>query len=125
MLAFWVCSKTKICHPQKLEPRNPCILWKRLVQVEVLNQNIFSLIFICCCWFYFDHCSIFVLAIDTLFGICHFCNILHLLILQIRTLFDPLKKYWPSLSCSSPSTCHGAKGSFWAHEVTITNTRYI
>ncbi|KAA0041985.1 ribonuclease 2-like [Cucumis melo var. makuwa] len=35
---------------------------------------------------------------------------------EIRTLLDPLKKYWPSLSCSSPSTCHGSKGSFWAHE---------
>lgn len=57
-------------------------------------------------------------------GTRHFCIILHNFILQIHTLLDPLKKYWPSLSCSS-STCHGGKGSFWAHEVTITNTRYI
>ena len=32
---------------------------------------------------------------------------------------DDLEKYWPSLSCGSPSTCHGGKGSFWAHEVLI------
>ncbi|XP_022143546.1 ribonuclease 2 isoform X3 [Momordica charantia] len=35
---------------------------------------------------------------------------------EIRTLNFPLKKYWPTFSCSSPSTCHGTKGSFWAHE---------
>lgn len=35
---------------------------------------------------------------------------------EITTLLDTLEKYWPSLSCSSPSTCHGGKGSFWAHE---------
>lgn len=34
----------------------------------------------------------------------------------ISTLHDDLEKYWPSLSCGSPSTCHGGKGSFWAHE---------
>ncbi|KAK0588372.1 hypothetical protein LWI29_000127 [Acer saccharum] len=37
---------------------------------------------------------------------------------EITTLLDPLEKYWPSLSCGSPSTCHGGKGSFWGHEVT-------
>lgn len=35
---------------------------------------------------------------------------------EISTLLDPLEKYWPSLSCGSPSTCHGGRGSFWAHE---------
>ncbi|KAM4077623.1 hypothetical protein ACJW30_12G152500 [Castanea mollissima] len=37
----------------------------------------------------------------------------------ISTLHDDLEKYWPSLSCGSPSTCHGGKGSFWAHELFI------
>ncbi|KAA8543594.1 hypothetical protein F0562_021660 [Nyssa sinensis] len=35
---------------------------------------------------------------------------------EISTLRDALEKYWPSLSCSSSSTCHGGKGLFWAHE---------
>ncbi|KAI3418254.1 Ribonuclease T(2) [Psidium guajava] len=35
---------------------------------------------------------------------------------EISTLVDAMDKYWPSLSCGSPSTCHGGKGSFWAHE---------
>ncbi|XP_050205011.1 ribonuclease 2 [Mercurialis annua] len=35
---------------------------------------------------------------------------------EIDTLRDTLDKYWPSLSCGSPSTCHGTKGSFWGHE---------
>ncbi|KAI4329926.1 hypothetical protein MLD38_028254 [Melastoma candidum] len=35
---------------------------------------------------------------------------------EISSLVDTLKKYWPSLSCSSTSTCYGGKGSFWAHE---------
>ncbi|KFK35302.1 hypothetical protein AALP_AA5G267000 [Arabis alpina] len=35
---------------------------------------------------------------------------------EIATLNDGLEKYWPSLSCGSPSTCHGGKGSFWGHE---------
>ncbi|EEF37789.1 ribonuclease t2, putative [Ricinus communis] len=35
---------------------------------------------------------------------------------EIATLHDALEKHWPSLSCGSPSTCHGTKGSFWAHE---------
>ncbi|PNT05262.2 hypothetical protein POPTR_014G174400v4 [Populus trichocarpa] len=35
---------------------------------------------------------------------------------EISTLHDALEKYWPSLSCGSPSSCHGTKGSFWAHE---------
>ncbi|CAL1407920.1 unnamed protein product [Linum trigynum] len=36
---------------------------------------------------------------------------------EISTLLDPLNKYWPTLSCGKSSTCHGVKGSFWAHEV--------
>ncbi|CAL9023064.1 unnamed protein product [Prunus brigantina] len=36
---------------------------------------------------------------------------------EISTLHDALEKYWPSLSCGRPSSCHGGKGSFWGHEV--------
>ncbi|KAI9085213.1 hypothetical protein K1719_032846 [Acacia pycnantha] len=36
---------------------------------------------------------------------------------EISTLTKALEQYWPSLSCGSPSTCHGTRGSFWAHEV--------
>ncbi|XP_023547522.1 ribonuclease 2-like isoform X2 [Cucurbita pepo subsp. pepo] len=43
---------------------------------------------------------------------------------EIHTLLDPLKKYWPSLSCSS-STCHGGKGSFWAHEKVLNDAGYL
>lgn len=35
---------------------------------------------------------------------------------QISTLRDDLEKYWPSLSCGSPSTCDGHRGTFWGHE---------
>ncbi|GAB2298180.1 Ribonuclease 2 [Dionaea muscipula] len=35
---------------------------------------------------------------------------------EISTLRDALDHYWPSLSCGSPKTCHGHKGTFWAHE---------
>ncbi|KAL5062378.1 hypothetical protein RYX36_024115 [Vicia faba] len=35
---------------------------------------------------------------------------------EISTLNSALEQYWPSLSCSSPSSCSGGKGSFWAHE---------
>ncbi|KAK4752588.1 hypothetical protein SAY87_021386 [Trapa incisa] len=35
---------------------------------------------------------------------------------EISTLVGALRKYWPSYSCGSASTCHGGKGSFWAHE---------
>ncbi|KAL1217798.1 Ribonuclease 2 [Cardamine amara subsp. amara] len=35
---------------------------------------------------------------------------------EISTLMDGLEKYWPSLSCGSPSSCYGGKGSFWGHE---------
>ncbi|KAF6137477.1 hypothetical protein GIB67_027864 [Kingdonia uniflora] len=38
---------------------------------------------------------------------------------EISPLLSGLKKHWPSLSCSSPSTCHGTKGLFWAHESCI------
>ncbi|KAK9087881.1 hypothetical protein Syun_030275 [Stephania yunnanensis] len=36
---------------------------------------------------------------------------------EIAPLLEALQKYWPSLSCSGSSTCHGGKGPFWAHEV--------
>ncbi|XP_073000382.1 ribonuclease 2-like [Typha latifolia] len=35
---------------------------------------------------------------------------------KISSLMPVLEKYWPSLSCSSPSRCFGGKGPFWAHE---------
>ncbi|XP_021865923.1 ribonuclease 2 [Spinacia oleracea] len=35
---------------------------------------------------------------------------------EISTLRKDLDEYWPSLSCGSPSSCHGHKGSFWGHE---------
>ncbi|CAN1346007.1 Ribonuclease 2 [Linum perenne] len=35
---------------------------------------------------------------------------------ELSTLLEPLNKYWPTLSCGKSSTCHGVKGSFWAHE---------
>ncbi|KAK9146160.1 hypothetical protein Sjap_006063 [Stephania japonica] len=38
---------------------------------------------------------------------------------EIAPLLEGLQKYWPSLSCSGSSTCHGGKGLFWAHEVVI------
>ncbi|XP_058005932.1 ribonuclease 2-like isoform X1 [Hevea brasiliensis] len=44
---------------------------------------------------------------------------------EISTLLDGLQKYWPSLSCGSSSTCHGTKGSFWAHEKVLNEAGYI
>ncbi|XP_039123094.1 ribonuclease 2 [Dioscorea cayenensis subsp. rotundata] len=35
---------------------------------------------------------------------------------KISSLIPTLEKYWPSLSCSSASLCHGGKGLFWGHE---------
>ncbi|KAJ0972240.1 hypothetical protein J5N97_020199 [Dioscorea zingiberensis] len=35
---------------------------------------------------------------------------------KISSLIPTLEKYWPSLSCSSSSLCHGGKGLFWGHE---------
>ncbi|KAK1313773.1 Ribonuclease 2 [Acorus calamus] len=35
---------------------------------------------------------------------------------KISSLMPLLVKYWPSLSCSSASLCHGGKGLFWGHE---------
>ncbi|XP_068646842.1 ribonuclease 2-like [Aristolochia californica] len=35
---------------------------------------------------------------------------------KIKPLIEILNKYWPSLTCSSSSNCHGGKGLFWAHE---------
>ncbi|KAI5421924.1 Ribonuclease 2, partial [Lathyrus oleraceus] len=40
---------------------------------------------------------------------------------EISTLDTALEQYWPSLSCGSPSSCSGGKGSFWAHEVLTEN----
>jgi len=37
-------------------------------------------------------------------------------LVQILPLKDMLDKYWPSLYCSSSSTCFSGKGPFWAHE---------
>ncbi|KAF8755845.1 hypothetical protein HU200_011318 [Digitaria exilis] len=36
---------------------------------------------------------------------------------KILPLMETLQKYWPSLYCSSSSTCFSGKGLFWAHEV--------
>ncbi|XP_021762756.1 ribonuclease 2-like isoform X1 [Chenopodium quinoa] len=35
---------------------------------------------------------------------------------EISTLRKALDEYWPTLSCGSPSSCYGHKGSFWGHE---------
>lgn len=35
---------------------------------------------------------------------------------EISTLNEALEKYWPSLSCGSPSSCSGGKSTFWGHE---------
>lgn len=35
---------------------------------------------------------------------------------KILPLKETLDKYWPSLFCSSSSTCFSGKGPFWAHE---------
>ncbi|GJM92199.1 hypothetical protein PR202_ga08639 [Eleusine coracana subsp. coracana] len=35
---------------------------------------------------------------------------------KILPLKEKLYKYWPSLYCSSSSTCFSGKGPFWAHE---------
>ncbi|KAK6780152.1 hypothetical protein RDI58_022336 [Solanum bulbocastanum] len=32
---------------------------------------------------------------------------------EISTLLEPMRKYWPSLSCGSPRSCHHKKGPFW------------
>ncbi|WVZ67840.1 hypothetical protein U9M48_016868 [Paspalum notatum var. saurae] len=38
---------------------------------------------------------------------------------KILPLMEVLNKYWPSLYCSTSSTCFSGKGPFWAHEVRI------
>ncbi|KAL8161663.1 hypothetical protein V2J09_013152 [Rumex salicifolius] len=43
---------------------------------------------------------------------------------QVSNLVVALKKYWPSLSCGSPSSCGRHKGSFWAHE-SLSQTMFI
>ncbi|CAO2196594.1 unnamed protein product [Urochloa humidicola] len=40
---------------------------------------------------------------------------------KILPLKETLDKYWPSLYCSSPSTCFSGKGLFWAHEEMLSN----
>ncbi|GLJ49863.1 hypothetical protein SUGI_1059610 [Cryptomeria japonica] len=35
---------------------------------------------------------------------------------KIFSLLGELERDWPSLSCSSPTNCHGGRGSLWAHE---------
>ncbi|KAL2935869.1 Ribonuclease 2 [Bienertia sinuspersici] len=44
---------------------------------------------------------------------------------EISTLREALDEYWPSLSCGSPSTCHGHRGSFWAHEEVLSEAGYV
>ncbi|GMN50164.1 hypothetical protein TIFTF001_019322 [Ficus carica] len=44
---------------------------------------------------------------------------------EITTLRDALEKYWPSLSCGSSRTCHGTRGSFWAHERVLNEEGYV
>ncbi|KAK4440941.1 Ribonuclease 2 [Sesamum alatum] len=44
---------------------------------------------------------------------------------EISTLLGDLNKYWPSLSCSSPSNCHGGKGIFWEHEEVLREAGYV
>ncbi|KAK9082776.1 hypothetical protein Scep_029247 [Stephania cephalantha] len=43
---------------------------------------------------------------------------------EIAPLLKALQKYWPSLSCSGSSTCHGGKGPFWAHEEILIEAGY-
>lgn len=35
---------------------------------------------------------------------------------KIVSLLGELERDWPSLSCNSPTNCHGKRGSFWEHE---------
>ncbi|KAG4950948.1 hypothetical protein JHK85_044815 [Glycine max] len=44
---------------------------------------------------------------------------------EISTLTNALEQYWPSLSCSKPSLCHGGKGTFWAHESVLNDAGYV
>ncbi|KAG5141978.1 hypothetical protein JHK82_017673 [Glycine max] len=44
---------------------------------------------------------------------------------EILTLTNSLEQYWPSLSCSKPSLCHGGKGTFWAHESVLNDAGYV
>ncbi|KAG8044573.1 hypothetical protein GUJ93_ZPchr0069g33258 [Zizania palustris] len=43
---------------------------------------------------------------------------------KILPLKPTLDKYWPSLYCSSSSTCFSGKGPFWAHEVSIFSEKH-
>jgi hypothetical protein len=49
--------------------------------------------------------------------VCH-VSVINFDMLQILMLMPILEKYWPSLYCSSSSTCFGGRGPFWVHEVT-------
>ncbi|KAM0829764.1 hypothetical protein ACQ4PT_066660 [Festuca glaucescens] len=40
---------------------------------------------------------------------------------KISPLKPMMDKYWPSLYCSTSSTCFSGKGPFWAHEVCCQN----
>ncbi|KAK6122180.1 hypothetical protein DH2020_021999 [Rehmannia glutinosa] len=42
---------------------------------------------------------------------------------ELSTLLGALNEYWPSLSCGSSSNCHGGKGLFWEHEISMLYTR--
>ncbi|KAL6840044.1 hypothetical protein ACP4OV_029854 [Aristida adscensionis] len=44
---------------------------------------------------------------------------------KILPLKEKLDKYWPSLYCSSSSTCFSGKGPFWAHELGMQLTLVI
>ncbi|KAH9626926.1 hypothetical protein KSS87_014987 [Heliosperma pusillum] len=44
---------------------------------------------------------------------------------EISTLEKALYEYWPTLSCGSTSTCHGHKGSFYAHEEVLNEAGYV
>ncbi|PON75166.1 Ribonuclease T2-like [Parasponia andersonii] len=44
---------------------------------------------------------------------------------EISTLLDALEKYWPSLSCSSSSTCHGEKHGTCSSPITGDEYNYF
>uniref|UniRef100_A0A803MFN6 Uncharacterized protein n=1 Tax=Chenopodium quinoa TaxID=63459 RepID=A0A803MFN6_CHEQI len=44
---------------------------------------------------------------------------------EISTLRKALDEYWPTLSCGSPSSCYGHKGSFWGHEQVLFEAGYV
>uniref|UniRef100_M8C5A8 Ribonuclease 2 n=1 Tax=Aegilops tauschii TaxID=37682 RepID=M8C5A8_AEGTA len=42
---------------------------------------------------------------------------------KLTPLKPALDKYWPSLYCSSSSTCFSGRGPFWAHERSMEHAR--